>query len=116
MKPHTRRAIAYIAARLISKADTTNIYDNSEARNYSFSGNVGKGNVAIYDHEQQCEIRGTPKNLFHHGNSKYINLRTWGKGFKGFDSESDTSFHGNVESRNVTLYDPKAGRRFSYWV
>ena len=116
MKPHTRRVTAYIAARLVSRADTTNIYDNTEAQNYSFSGNVSKGNVSIYDHAQQCQIRGTPRNLFHYGNAKYINLSVSGNNFKGFDADSNSNFHGNVEARSVSIYDPEAKRYFSYWV
>ena|SRR5690349_8407984 len=116
MKPHTRRAIAYIAARLVSKAETSNIYDNTEAQNYSFSGNVTKRGVSVFDHAQQCEINGTPRNMFHHGNAKYINLSLWGNNFRGYDSDSNSDFHGNVEARSVSIFDPDAKRYFSYWV
>ncbi|PYP83397.1 MAG: hypothetical protein DMG65_24505 [Candidatus Angelobacter sp. Gp1-AA117] len=116
MKSHTRRAIAYIAGRLVSKADTSNIYDNTEGQNYSYTGNVSKKGVSIYDHAQQCEIKGTPRNLFHHGNSKYINLSVCGNNFRGYDSDSNSDFQGNVEARSVRIFDPEDKRYYSYWV
>ena len=55
MLPEPRRAVAYIAARLIGKRNGSAIYDYTGGGGYThFSGSVG-GNISIFDHSATVE-------------------------------------------------------------
>ncbi len=48
MKDHTRREIAYIAARLISGGDSSALYDYSSSKHFGLSGDVSPANVSPF--------------------------------------------------------------------
>ena len=114
MNAHVRRAVAYIAGRLVTNSDSAAIYDASEGRFVNFSGQVTPQNVNIYDYDERCFIGGTPSSLFHYGDSQFIQLNINGRQFSGFDFGSAQHFSGSVQARNVTVYDYEHGNYFNY--
>ena len=79
MKDPTRRAIAYIAGRLISGSNVSAVYDYIVSKYFNFSGDISPTAVSIYDHEQKCHISGSGTvsgnsiSLYDYGYSEYFN-------------------------------------------
>jgi hypothetical protein len=111
---HVRRAVAYIAGRLVSGADSGAVYDYSEGRYVNFSGQVTPQNVNVYDYDEGNFVGGNPASLYHYGDGQYIQLNVNGPQFSGYDFGSGQHFSGNVNARNVTVYDYEHGNYFNY--
>lgn len=113
MKHHTRRAIAYIAGKAISKQSANSIYDYTNSSHFHFSGNVDES-VSVYDYEQSCHISGSLSSFFHYGNGGYISININGNSFSGFDYNESTHFSGNVNGSNISLFDYGASQYFNF--
>lgn len=108
--------MAYIAGRLASGSQAGAVYDYSEGAYFNFSGDVGTGNVNVFDYEQGCHISGSLQSLFHYGNGRHIQLTVEGGHFSGFDYNSGRHFNGNVQGNNISLFDYEHGQYFNYSV
>jgi hypothetical protein len=114
MQSEPRRAVAYIAARLIGKRNGSAIYDYTSGGGYThFSGSVG-GNVSLFDHSAGAHISGSAQQFYHHGTSAHITLSINGKNFSGYDYGSSSHFSGSVNQSNVTLFDHGESKYFQY--
>jgi len=118
MKEYTRRAIAYIAGRLISGSDVLAVYDYSVTKHFNFNGDISLIEVSVYDYEQKCYISGSgisrSYSLYHYGNQKYIDLNISDSGFDGYDYDSSKYFSGNVDGNSISLYDYEFSKYFNY--
>jgi hypothetical protein len=114
MEHHTRRAVAYIAGRLIAGQGNAAIYDYNASSHFHFSGTVVSGNVSVYDFDQSCHVGGSPSSLYHYGNSGHIQLRMNGSSFSGYDFATSSHFGGSVNGRAISIYDYGHGRHFRY--
>jgi hypothetical protein len=114
MESHTRRAIAYIAGRLINGGSGSSIYDYSESRYDTFGGNVSEASVSVFDYEQSCYVSGSSTNLFHYGDGHYVTLRVAGTKFSGFDYGSSNHFSGTVNGRSLSVYDYGTSSYYQY--
>lgn len=114
MSPETRRAVAFIAARLIGRRPGSSIYDYSGGSGYThFSGSVG-GTISIYDHTAGAHVSGSPNNLYHHGTQAHISLAINGKNFSGYDYGSSSHYSGSVSQSNITLFDYGDSKHYQY--
>ena len=119
MKSHTRRAVAYIAGRLVSGKYSTTLRDDSEGKHFSFAGegSLEKG-VSVYDYEQKCFIRGNGSgesfSIYHDGNEKSIEVTINENTFKGYDRDSETFFSGTVDGDFITIRDDELSQEFKY--
>jgi hypothetical protein len=113
MKDSPRRAVAFIAAKLIGKRSGSSIYDYAAGGYTHFSGNVGP-DIAIYDHSASSHISGSPQQFFHYGTSAHISFSITGRNFSGYDYGSGSHFSGSVSQSNVTLYDYGESKYFQY--
>lgn len=116
MQAHTRRAIAYIAGRLISSSRASAVYDYSESRYVNFSGDVSFQNVNVYDYDQRCYVSGSLGSLYHYGNRSYVQLDVNGTNFRGYDYDTRNNLSGNVSGSAVSLYDYGTSAYFNYSV
>jgi hypothetical protein len=114
MNEPTRRAVAYIAARLVSGKTASAVYDYGVSRYFHFSGDVRAGTVNVYDHDQACHIGGTLPSLYHYGNKKHLNLEIKGSQFSGYDYDSGKHFSGSISGSAVSLYDYQTGRYYNF--
>ncbi|MHA7635039.1 hypothetical protein [Corallococcus sp. M7] len=114
MNQPTRRAVAYIAIRLISGRHASAVYDYSEGRHFHFSGDTGADNVNVYDHDQHCHIGGAPSSLYHFGNKNHLELKIEGQQFSGYDYDSRKHFSGSVNGNSVSLYDYDSGKYYNF--
>ena len=114
MESHTRRAIAYVAGRLINEESRSSIYDYSESKYTNFGGNVSWSSVSIFDYEQSCYISGSSTNLYHYGDGHYVTLNVEGGQFSGFDYRSGTYFSGRASGRSLYIYDYDTSRYYQY--
>lgn len=114
MKPHTRRAIAFIASRAINDDHRSSVYDFEEGRHISFSGTVRDGRISAYDYDRSCHISGTLPNLYDYGDSHHIQLKIEGSSFKGYDYGSSQHFSGKVNGHSISLYDYGTSSYYNY--
>jgi hypothetical protein len=118
MRAHTRRAVAFIAGRLISAERSSSVQDGSDGRLYRFAGNLVSGRVDIRDGSLGCPITGSGQNskyeLFHGLNRQFIKLDLDGDSFSGYDYDSLNGFTGRVSGRSVSLYDNELHQHFSF--
>ena len=112
----TRRAVAYIAGRLISGSNASSVYDYSTGRHTNFSGEVSRSRVSVFDYDRSASVSGSPPSLFDYGNGAHIRLTTQGTAFKGFDYGSGDHFSGRVNGRSVSLFDYGASAHYNYTV
>lgn len=135
MDPQSRRAIAYIAARLTIRDRASNsLYDFQQNMHFNFnlSGDIDDEDVSVFDYTSANYLTGkqtgtlsSPKgislDLIYHATNSRINLHISRDAssdefiFSGKDKSKVMSFHGTVDttSGKVSLYDSGAGRYFS---
>jgi hypothetical protein len=116
MTDATRRAVAYIAARMAGRRDAGSVYDFSAGRHFHFSGQVEPGSVQVYDYDSRCHISGSPSSLYHFGNQRHLSLTLSGSSFSGYDFSSRAHFNGSVSGSSVSVYDFDVGQHFQYAV
>ncbi len=118
MDDHTKRAVAYIAGRLISKTNSSSLYDYKLSKYFTFSGEVLLKNISIYDYEFRCFIGGTGSvnsfSLYHYGNQKHLSLNLNGNQFSGYDYHKSSNFSGTVSGNSISLYDYESSQYFDY--
>lgn len=114
MESHTRRAIAYIAGRLISGKPSSSVYDYTEGGHVSFSGTVSQSSISVFDYDQSCYVSGSGTNLYHYGDSHYITLNADGSKFSGFDYGTSSYFAGTVSGGSVSVYDYGTSSYYQY--
>src|SRR5437899_7397265 len=96
MKPHVRKAVAFIAAKAASGSGRSTIYDYDQSAHFHLSGTVVESRVTVFDHERGCRITGTLPSLFHHGDGHHIQLNLEDGKFRGFDYGSGEHFSGSI--------------------
>lgn len=108
MKSQTRRAVAYIAARLISGRNSGSVYDYSISSHVSFSATISDNRISAYDYDQSCHIGGSLPNLYHYGNSAHLSLTIAGTHFKGYDYDTSSHYSGKINGRSISIihFDP----------
>jgi hypothetical protein len=111
---HTRRAVAYIAGRLVSGKKGSSIYDYGERRHVNMSGNLTGSSISAYDYDQRCYISGSRTSLYHYGNGAHLTLVLNAAAFSGYDYDSKKHFSGNVSGKTVSLYDYQTATHYSY--
>lgn len=116
MNAHTRRAVAYIAGRVVTASASGAVYDYSEGRYVNFSGDVTAEQANVYDYEQGCYVGGQLSSLYHYGNGRHVQLNVDGTQFSGYDYASGRHFNGSVQGNSVTVYDYEQGQYFNYSV
>lgn len=114
MKSHVRRAIAYVAACIISGKRSTAIYDYASSQYYNFSINLSESGIAAYDYTQGSHISGSYSSLYHYGESQHISLRIEGNKFTGFDYGESCHFSGSVNGNSISLYDYGVSSYFNF--
>ena len=105
MKPHTRRAVAYIIGCFISGKHSSAIYDFSSSRHYPFSFHSSPSGISAYDYTKRCHISGGLTSIYHYGNRQFISIQTNDNNFSGYDYDERCYFSGTVNGSNITLYD-----------
>ncbi len=118
MTGRTRRAVAYIAGRLISGEESSAVYDPMSGRHFLFRGEVSSGQVSVYDYADASYIGGTGPlpalSLYDYGSSGHIHLEVRGIEFEGYDYVSGSRFAGRVLGKDVDLHDFGVAKQFSY--
>ena len=118
MDDHTKRAVAYIAGRLILKTISYSLYDYRLSKHFNFSGEVSHKNISIYDYELRCFISGVCDvnsfSLYHYKNQKHISLNINGNHFSGYDYYKSSNFSGTVTGGSISLYDYESSQYFDY--
>lgn len=114
MKPHTRRAIAYIVGSFISKSGGNSIYDYSTSQHHSFSNSSHDTNIAVYDYSESCHITGILPTIYHYGNGRHISIQINDTGFSGYDYDESCHFSGSVNGHSVSIYDYGESSHFNF--
>lgn len=114
MKPHVRRAVAYIVGCTISKKRSVAVFDYAMHQYYNFSINISESGIAAYDYTQCCHISGSYSSLYHYGEHQYISLNIEGNRFSGFDYGERCHFSGSVNGSSVTIFDYGVHSHFNF--
>lgn len=118
MKQSVRACVAYIAGRLISKRETTTIYDASQSKYLVIGGSTSARRIDVHDYARDCQMTGTGSRasyrLYDHGEAQHLSLIINGQKFDGYDYGSICHFTGKVDGSNISLYDYGERRSFSY--
>jgi len=114
MKPHVRRAIAYISACIISGKRSSAVYDYASSQHYNFSINLSKSGIAAYDYTQSSHISGSYSSLYHYGESCHLTIKIEGNKFSGYDYGENCHFSGSVNGNFVSLYDYGVSSYFNF--
>jgi hypothetical protein len=120
MQDQTRRAVAYIAYRLIARNNATTVYDEGRSREAHFTGEIGEARVSFYDQRENAHIEGSCKDnvytLYHYGLKQHIDLTIKRNHFEGFDRDSMAAFVGSVNGGYVSILDHQHAKHFQYTV
>ncbi len=115
----TRRAVAFVAWRLITGHSSTSIYDHAKARRVRFSGTVSLTRIAIRD-QDGCEITGSGGSgmytLTQGQGGKPITLKIDGLRFEGFDYGASRRYQGTIERETLRIREARGDCEFSYSV
>ncbi len=118
MEAHVRRAVAYIAARLIIREDAEALYEPATGRSYRMRGIAKDSYVKVYDLSSGCHISGNfyglTYSLYHDGTAAHIELKITDTRFSGYEFASASQFDGNLTDRSITLYDFKDGNFYRF--
>jgi hypothetical protein len=118
MNEPTRRGIAYIAGRALSRKSCSAIYDYNATQYFNFGGTVVETRVSVFDYDEGCYITGSgggrSYSLFHHGNQSHVKLDVGLGTFNGFDYDSNSHFTGKVNGNVVWVFDYEESEWFSF--
>jgi hypothetical protein len=114
-----RAAVAYVASRLISRAESSFVYDIAGPGHRSMGGLVNEKCVNVYDFSENCQLTGNCSaglfQLFHYGERIHITLEIRGASFRGFDHGVGRHFSGIVNGPRISFNDQSDNRRHQYW-
>jgi len=118
MTNQSRNSIAFIVGVLISRKNSTSIYDYSIGVYFNFTINLNLGNIDAYDYTNHCHISGSGVNgnysLFHYGNSSHITLNVVDNKFNGYDYSTNKHFSGSVNGNSISFYDYGTSKYYNY--
>lgn len=118
MTDEGRASIAYTAGRVISRHNSTHLFDYKRSKYVAFSGSVSDTFVQIYNYDYSGHITGNGfggiLNLFDYHRSSHVQLRITGTSFSGFDYATGSHFSGSVSGQNINVYDYREGQYFNY--
>ncbi len=119
MSPGLRAVVAYVASRLITKAESSFIFDFSVRGHRSMGGIVTEPCINVYDFSENCQLTGHMSGgsfqLFHHGERVHVSLEIFGQAFRGYDQSAGRHFSGVVNGARVSITDEADLRRYAYW-
>lgn len=114
-----RRAVAFVAWRLITGHDSASIFDHAKARRVRFSGSISATKIAIRD-QDGCELSGSGGSgmytLTQGRGGKPITLKIDGTRFEGFDYGASRRYEGTIDRETLHLKEARGGEEFSYSV
>ena len=104
MEHSKRRAIAYIAGRIISRNESGAIFDYESSKYFNFSGNV-ENSINVFDYSRSSYLTGDKSSIFDYSSGQYITLDIEKSNFSGFDYESGNFYTGSVNSNSISFFD-----------
>jgi len=120
MKAPTRRAIAYIAGRLLTGRDASSVFDVETADMFMFSGTVSATDINVFDVDRGGFVIGSPTSgefsLCDLDDSSFLTLRIGDGKVEGVDLESGAPYEATVQGDTVTLFDSEDGSLCIYTV
>jgi hypothetical protein len=114
MDSAVRACVAYIAGRLSTGQDSSAVYDYSERKHRSISGDVSDVHVGVYDYARHAHISGGGQSLYDHKEQCHIQLNVNGAHFDGYEYKTHSHFQGTVSGNGISLYDFKEQKYFNY--
>ena len=94
MNIQKRRAVAYIAGRLIAGKRPETVYDDAASARYRICGDVSPDYIRMFGDDRNCYVRGDD--------------------FYGYDDETSSYFSGAVNKSSVTFFDFQSSNNFRY--
>jgi hypothetical protein len=115
MDAELRRAVAYIAGRMISGSTATSVYDYDAGSYFSIDGEVSTSRVNVFDYSRSCYLDGNPPSLYDYGRGQFFGLELKvAQKFSGYDYGSSSFFDGEVKGETISIYDYGTGNYHDY--
>jgi hypothetical protein len=118
MNDQTRRAVAYIAGRIVSGSAAASLYDHATGRSYAFRGEFAATEITLRDLDSGSAFKGAGGSgmftITQSGNGRPVSLRFNGSAFEGFDYETAKRYRGAVSGKSVAVQDEQHAREFQY--
>lgn len=114
-----RRAVAFVAWRLITGRESSWIFDHARGQRVRFSGTISSTRISIRDQEGG-EFNGSGGSgmytLTQLGAGKPVSLKIDGLRFEGFDYGSTRRYAGAVDNETLRIREGREAEEFSYSV
>lgn len=118
MDPVTRRAVAYLAARLITRRPLDGLFDHGEKRPYRYTGSTDPQAIEFTDHADGHRITGSGDgmsfSIVHRGTAAICTIDLAGDTFKGFEFQCRHHFNGRLQGAELMLFDAEPAEAFYY--
>jgi hypothetical protein len=118
VKTHTRAAIAFIVANVVTETRVESIHDCSTEKDISFEGMISPTKIFLRDPQRGATLSGHSKNgivtLYDSGDLSESVLTIKGSKFSGLNLNSSTTFSGTIEDSRVHLYDSDDKKEFDF--
>lgn len=118
MRDDLRARVAYVAARLITRADAQEISDHSRTLVLRIEGLVSDDTIDVYDFNRSCRLSGERTDegftLYDHNDDAYVDLNLDGDEFEGFDYATGTRYTGEVRAEGIRIFDYGEFTDFEY--
>ena len=119
MTPGLRAVVAYVACRLISRAESSFIFDFSARGHRSMGGTVSESCINVYDFSENCQLTGHMSEgaiqLFHFGENVHVSLEIFQESFRGYDHSTGRYLSGVVRGSRISIKDEADLRHYAYW-
>jgi hypothetical protein len=114
MKPHVRAAVAAIALSRSLGRTVSSVYSYSDGGYLNIDATVQGDHVIGYDYANNSHIDGNFPNIYHCGESSFIDMNPNGNRYDGYDYGTSSFFEITVSGSSADLYDYGAAGWFSF--
>jgi hypothetical protein len=119
MDAEIRLCIAYIAARAITRLNSSLVYDHAASRHRPIEGEVSDKKIHVFDHTRGSFVSGKSAgrrafSIYDDRTGQRFLLKIKRKNFTGYDYHTGKHYFGNIKGTSIRLYDYDGGEFHNY--
>jgi hypothetical protein len=114
-----RLCIAYIAARAITRLNTSLVFDHASKKHRPIEGEVSDKKIHVFDHTRGSFITGRKAgrrafSIYDDRTGQRFLLKLKRKNFTGYDFRTGKHYFGNIQGTAIRLYDCDGSEYHNY--